>query len=138
MDDDSTLARECLDQFKASIARLKQAIADEERLVGPQDATCTTGAWSPDGKWVYVSANKGGEFHIWRQRFPDGPPQELTSGPTEEEGIAMANDGKSFITSVGTRDSTIWLRDSKGDRQLTSEGDTSGTTLSLALPLPHK
>jgi eukaryotic-like serine/threonine-protein kinase len=102
----------------------------QERLVGPQDATCTSGAWSPDGKRVYVSANKGGEFHIWRQRFPNGASEQVTSGLTEEEGIAMASDGKSFITSVGTRDSSIWLRDSKGSRQLTSEGDTSRTTLS--------
>jgi len=102
----------------------------QERLVGPRDATCTTGAWSPDGKWVYVSANPGGQFHIWRQRFPDGTPEQVTSGPTEEEGIAMAGDGRSFITSVGTRDSTIWIHDTKGDKQLTSEGDTFWPTFS--------
>ena len=101
-----------------------------ERLVGPKDATCTTGAWSPDGKWVYVSANPGGQFHIWRQRFPDGTPEQVTSGPTEEEGIAMAGDGKSFITSVGTTDSTIWLHNERGDQQLTSEGATFRSTFS--------
>jgi serine/threonine protein kinase len=101
-----------------------------ERLVGPKDAPCTEGAWSPDGKWVYVSANPGGQFHIWRQRFPDGTPEQVTSGPTEEEGIAMAGDGRSFITSVGTIDSTIWIHDTKGDQQLTSEGDTFWPTFS--------
>jgi len=101
-----------------------------ERLVGPKDATCTTGAWSPDGKWVYVSADPGGQFHIWRQRFPDGTPEQLTSGPTEEEGIAMASDGKSLITSVGTIDSTIWIHTAKGDQQLTSEGDAFRPTFS--------
>jgi Tol biopolymer transport system component/predicted Ser/Thr protein kinase len=101
-----------------------------ERLVGPKDATCTSGAWSPDGKWVYVSANPGGQFHIWRQRFPDGAPEQVTSGPTQEEGIAMAGDGKSLITSVGTGDSSIWLHDTKGEQQLTSEGDTFRSTLS--------
>ena len=64
------------------------------RVVGPPQATCTSGAWSPDGKWVYVSSNEGGRFHIWRQRFPDGPPQQVTSGTTEEEGIAMSSDGQ--------------------------------------------
>jgi len=63
----------------------------------------------PDGKWVYVSSNPTVIFHIWRQRFPDGSPEQVTSGPTEEEGIAMAADGKSFITSVGTTDSSIWF-----------------------------
>jgi serine/threonine protein kinase/Tol biopolymer transport system component len=101
-----------------------------ERLVGPHDATCTAGAWSPDGKWVYVSANAGGQFHIWRQRFPDGTPEEVTSGPTEEEGIAMASDGKSFITSVGTKTSSIWIHTAKGDQELTSEGDAFRPTFS--------
>jgi len=102
----------------------------QEQLVGPKDATCTTGAWSPDGKWVYVSANPEGHFHIWRQRFPDGSPEQVTSGPTEEEGIAMAADGNSFITSVGTTDSSIWFHNEKGDQPLTSEGDTFEPTFS--------
>jgi eukaryotic-like serine/threonine-protein kinase len=42
----------------------------------------------------------------------------------------MAADGKSLITSVGTTDSSVWLHDAKGDRQLTSEGDTSLSTFS--------
>ena len=102
----------------------------KERWVGPEGGTCTGGAWSPDGRWVYASAKKGGKFHIWRQRFPDGEPEQVTSGPTEEEGIAMANDGKSFITSVGTTDLTAWIHDEKGDRQVSSEGEAYGVTLS--------
>ena len=101
-----------------------------ERIVGPPDASCTTGAWSPEGRWVYVSSNKGGRYHIWRQRFPDGRPEQVTSGPTEEEGIAMAADGKSLLTSVGTRDSTLWVHDAKGDHQLSSEGSASEPSLS--------
>jgi eukaryotic-like serine/threonine-protein kinase len=41
-----------------------------ERLVGPAGATCSTGTWSPDGKWIYLSTKQGGRFHIWRQLFP--------------------------------------------------------------------
>jgi hypothetical protein len=33
--------------------------------------------------------------------FPDGAPEQITWGPTEEEGIAMAPDGRSFIAAVG-------------------------------------
>jgi len=102
----------------------------QERLVGPKDAVCNSGAWSPDGKWVYVSADAGGAFHIWRQRFPDGELEQVTSGTTEEEGIAMAGDGKSFITSVGTKDSTVWIHDKRGDHQLSSEGSAFQTTFS--------
>jgi eukaryotic-like serine/threonine-protein kinase len=101
-----------------------------EQLVGPAGVMCTTGAWSPDGNWIYVSTNRGGRFHIWRQRFPKGEPEQVTSGPTEEEGIAMERDGKSLLTSVGTRDWTIWIHDAKGDHQMSSEGDAFATTVS--------
>jgi eukaryotic-like serine/threonine-protein kinase len=102
----------------------------QELLVGPQGATCRTGAWSPDGNWVYLSTNQGGRFHVWRQRFPGGAPEQVTSGPTEEEGIAMASDGSAFLTSVGTQYSTIWIHDAHGEHQMSSEGDAFCTTFS--------
>jgi eukaryotic-like serine/threonine-protein kinase len=90
--------------------------------VGPPSAGCTFAAWSPDGKWMYLNSSAGGAFHIWRQRFSDGRPEQITSGPTEEEGIAMAPDGRSFITAVGLRQSSIWIHDSTGERQVSLEG----------------
>jgi eukaryotic-like serine/threonine-protein kinase len=94
--------------------------------VGPPDGQCQAAAWSPDGEWMYFSSNSGGAFHIWRQRFPDGPPEQITAGPTEEEGIAMAPDGRSFITAVGSRQSSVWLHDAAGDRQISLEGYAFG------------
>src|SRR5207302_2524440 len=67
-------------------------------------------------------SDSGGAFHAWRQRFPDGQPEQITSGPTEEEGIAMAPDGRSLITAVGLTQSSIWLHDGGGDRQISLEG----------------
>jgi DNA-binding winged helix-turn-helix (wHTH) protein/Tol biopolymer transport system component len=93
--------------------------------IGPTDGVCTTAAWSPDGKWMYLNSNSGGSFHIWQQRFPHGRIEQLTSGPTEEEGIAVAPDGGSIITAVGMRRSSVWLHDSSGDRRLTSEATAS-------------
>jgi eukaryotic-like serine/threonine-protein kinase len=90
--------------------------------IGPPGAGCTYVAWSPDQKWMYMSSNAGGRFHIWRQRFPDGEAEQVTAGATEEEGIAVAPDGRSLITSVGLRQSTLWVRDGKGERQVSSEG----------------
>ncbi len=90
--------------------------------VGPQPSQCTDAAWSPDGKWMYFSANTGNGFHIWRQSYPDGAPQQVTFGATEEQGISFAPDGRSFVTSIGEKQSTIWLHDSVGDRQITSQG----------------
>jgi eukaryotic-like serine/threonine-protein kinase len=104
--------------------------AGNARVVGPPQAKCTSAGWSPDGKWLYLSSNEGGKFHIWRQRFPDGTPEQITSGPTEEEGIAIAADGKSLITSVGIQDSSVWIHDAHGDRQISSEGSTGAPQFS--------
>jgi Tol biopolymer transport system component len=92
--------------------------------VGPPGARCTYVAWSADGSWMYFSSDAGGRFHIWRQRFPEGPPEQLTSGATEEEGIAIAPDERSLITSVGLVESSVWVRDARGERQISSEGYT--------------
>jgi eukaryotic-like serine/threonine-protein kinase len=90
--------------------------------VGPAPAQCTDAAWSPDGKWMYFSADTGSGVHTWRQRFPDGRPEQVTFGVTQEEGVDFAPDGRSFVTSIGTSQSTVWVHDPRGDRQITSEG----------------
>jgi Tol biopolymer transport system component/tRNA A-37 threonylcarbamoyl transferase component Bud32 len=96
------------------------------KQVGPPGAKCTSAAWSTDGRWMYFSADAGGSFHIWRQRFSggggEGAPEQITSGPTEEEGVAVAADGRSLITSMGFTSSEVWVHDSKGERQISSEG----------------
>lgn len=101
------------------------------RQVGPPASQCSYAAWSPDGRWMYFTANAGGAFHIWRQRFPDGEPEQLTNGPTEEEGIAVAPDGRSLITSAGVRHNSIWLIDEAGDRQISVEGFAFSPVASL-------
>jgi Tol biopolymer transport system component len=97
------------------------------RQVGPPAAGCTFGAWSPDGKWMYVTSDAGGVHHIWRQRFPDGQPEQITFGPTAEEGIAMAPDGRSLVTAVALQNVTIWLHDANGERQISSLEGTAVT-----------
>src|SRR5262249_43115546 len=92
------------------------------QVVGPAGAPCTDAAWSPDGRWVYLSANAGSGFHIWRQRYPGGRPEQVTRGATEEQGISFAPDGRSFVTSMGADQNTIWVHDGTGDHQVTSEG----------------
>jgi Tol biopolymer transport system component len=99
--------------------------------VGPAPAQCTDAAWSPDGKWMYFTANAGNGYHIWRQSFPDGRPQQVTAGATQEEGIAFALDGRSFVTAIGQSQSTLWFHDASGDRQVTSEGFAVFPSLSV-------
>ena len=95
------------------------------RQVGPLNGACTFAAWSPDGKWMYFSSNVRGADHVWRQHFPDGQAEQITSGPTEEEGVAIAPDGGSFITAAGVKQSAIWLHDGRGERQISLEGYAS-------------
>jgi Tol biopolymer transport system component len=90
--------------------------------VGPPAARCLSAAWSPDGNWMYFSADTGTGFHLWRQGFPDGAPEQLTSGVTQEEGVAVSPDGRSLVTAVGAEQSTVWLHDRNGDRQVSSQG----------------
>jgi eukaryotic-like serine/threonine-protein kinase len=98
------------------------ASAAPAKSVGPQNGSCPSAAWSPDGKWMYFTSNEGGAFHIWRQRFPAGELEQVTNGTNEEVGIAMLPDGQSFITSVGTESTALWVHDAQGERQISSRG----------------
>jgi DNA-binding winged helix-turn-helix (wHTH) protein/Tol biopolymer transport system component len=93
-----------------------------ERSVGPAGA-CTSAGWSPDGGWMYFTAAVEGRSHIWRQRFPDGTPEQVTFGPTEENGVVVEANGRTLITSVGVHESAIWIHDGSGERSLSSEGE---------------
>jgi DNA-binding winged helix-turn-helix (wHTH) protein len=99
--------------------------------IGAPGGHCTSAAWSRDGRWMYFSGDQGGTFHIWRERFPAGKREQVTSGPTEEEGIAMAPDGRSFVTSVGMVEGTVWVHGDNGDHQISSEGYAEAPTLSF-------
>jgi DNA-binding winged helix-turn-helix (wHTH) protein/Tol biopolymer transport system component len=92
------------------------------RNVGPS-AACTSAGWSPDGRWMYFSAAVGGRMHLWQQRFPVGEPEQITSGPTEEEGVAVDPDGRSLITSLGVYQTDMVFHDASGDHALSSDGE---------------
>jgi serine/threonine protein kinase/Tol biopolymer transport system component len=93
------------------------------RIVGPQPSLCTNVAWSPDGQWMYLSARTGDFYHLWRQRFPDGDPEQITTGENNEQGLAIAADGRSLVTSVGQQRRGVWIRDASGERQISLEGN---------------
>jgi len=101
--------------------------------VGPK-GRCLSGAWTPDGKWIYYNTDASGAFQIWRQRFPSGAPQQITFGPAEAAGIAMAADGKSLLTSIGIEHRSIWLNDGTRERQLTHQGSAALPMWSRGIP----
>ena len=92
------------------------------RPAGP-DGGCTSAAWSPDGLWMYFVAAFDGQSHLWRARYPTGQTEQITFGPTEENGVAAEPNGRSVITSMGVHESTIWIHDSTNERALLSEGE---------------
>lgn len=94
----------------------------DAKPIGPQ-GPCRSAGWSPDGSWMYFTAAVDGHSHLWRQRFPDGKPEQITSGPVEAEGVAVEQDGRSIITSMGVQESAIWIHDADGERSLSSEGE---------------
>ncbi len=97
------------------------------RQVGPPGATCTSSAWSRDGKYLYLGALVAGRYHLWRQGFPDGQPQQITFGSSDEFGAAMAPDGQSLITSIVTNQNAVWIHDSQGDHAVSTEGYAAPT-----------
>ena len=99
--------------------------SSQGRQVGPPGGGCTVAAWSNDGKWMYFTSNAVGDNHIWRQRFPDGVPEQVTSGPTSEQGITMAPDGKSFVTSMALQNVSLWVRSALGEREVSLEGNAA-------------
>jgi eukaryotic-like serine/threonine-protein kinase len=101
------------------------------RFVGPPSGSCDYAAWSPDGKWMYFDSDAGSRgYHIWRQAFPDGAPQQLTASLGEEQGIAMAPDGGSLVTAVGTSERNVWVHHQQGERQASSQGYSYSPRLS--------
>ena len=84
--------------------------------VGLRMGSGCTLAPRPKAAQVRIQRQLFGSWHLWRQRLPDGTPEQITFGPTEEEGLAVAPDGRSLITSVGVRRSEIWIHDAGGDR----------------------
>jgi DNA-binding winged helix-turn-helix (wHTH) protein/Tol biopolymer transport system component len=94
----------------------------QTRSVGPTGA-CASAAWSPDGSWMYFAASLEGHSHLWRQHFPGGSPEQITFGPTDQEGVAVEKTGRALITSVGVHESNLWIHDENGERPLSSEGE---------------
>ena len=95
------------------------------REVGPA-GSCTSAAWSPDGSLMYFTVSVNGARHLWRQAYPNGNPEQITTGPTEEEGVVVEPGGRSLLTALGKRESSIGLHEANRDRVLVSEGEVLG------------
>jgi len=97
--------------------------------VGP-DGRCTSAAWSPDGGLMYFTAVVDGASHVWREPFPSGALQQITSGPATEHGVAMSPDGRSLVTSLGILESGAWMHTPQGERLVSPDGYAWGLRFS--------
>jgi hypothetical protein len=73
---------------------------------------------------MYFTADSGNGSHIWRQRASGGAPEQVTSGPIFEQGLAISSDGRWMYTSAGSTDASIWIQNSNGQHRLSGEEAT--------------
>jgi len=52
--------------------------------------------WSPDGRWIAYSSNRGGNFDIWLQSIDGGNPIPVTQSKSDELEPDWSPDGKSI------------------------------------------
>jgi hypothetical protein len=70
------------------------------RLVGPQGAGCTFGAWSPDGKWILSHLQRRRrQSHLATSDFPTDCQNRSHRGRPKRKGVAIAADGRSLRDS---------------------------------------
>ena len=50
--------------------------------------------WSPDGRFIAYSSDRGGKFDIWVQQVSGGDPVQITKGPGQNWQPDWSPDGK--------------------------------------------
>jgi TolB protein len=80
--------------------------------------------WSPDGKWLIYTAERNGEFDIYKIAATGGEETRLTSGKALDDGSEFSPDGK-YIYFNSTRNGSMQLWRMKPDgsepQQLTDD-----------------
>jgi Tol biopolymer transport system component len=76
-------------------------------------ASDTRPVWSPSGKFIYFTSDRGGGWNIWRAPVgPDGALagtlQQITSGAGQDVEPAISADGKQLAFSTLRQNADIW------------------------------
>ena len=71
---------------------------------------------------MYFTAAVDGASHVWREPFPSGALQQITSGPATEHGVAASPDGRSLVTALGILESGAWMHTPHGERLISPDG----------------
>ena len=73
--------------------------------------------------WMYFGVKVEGEYHLWRQRFSRGTAEQITFGPAQQEGLAVAPNGRSLNHFHRHRPKfAMDSRSARGERPVSSEG----------------
>jgi Tol biopolymer transport system component len=71
--------------------------------------------WSPDGRYLYFSSDRGGSMNLWRVQIEEesgkalGQPEAVTTGGfTSRQHISFSADGKRVAYQEQLRDGNIW------------------------------
>ncbi len=69
--------------------------------------------WSPDGRFIYFSCDRGGGFNMWRVPVlasgePRGPLQQLTTGAGQDVELALSRDGSRLAFSILKQNADLW------------------------------
>jgi Tol biopolymer transport system component len=95
-------------------ADARDATEKDEVAVTLDSAVDWNPEWSPDGRFLYFSSNRGGTLNLWRVPIDEasgrtlGPPQPVTTPSTWCGWISFARDGSRLAFADLDDRSTVW------------------------------
>jgi Tol biopolymer transport system component len=75
----------------------KNLVSGEAEQVTLVNAIARQPVVSPDGRWLYYSSNKSGNFHVWRLDLQTGTYERLTDGVVTDISPALDGQGQLYF-----------------------------------------
>jgi Tol biopolymer transport system component len=85
---------------------IKNILTGEARQISLVNAIARHATLSRDGKWLYFSSDKAGNYHLWRQALDEGRHEQLTRGVVTDSHPNVDRDGTVYFirqSPKGTR-----------------------------------